>query len=76
MFPVELSSRVGGGAGQQVSSADLLARIPDEVIKRARLVFRSVLKYAYELLTTETNMNPPADLTFRADSGESRGAIQ
>ena len=31
------------GAGQ-VASADLLARIPDEVQARARLVFRSVLK--------------------------------
>ena len=32
------------GAGQHVASADLLARIPDEVQARARLVFRSVLK--------------------------------
>ena len=52
------------GAGQ-VASSDPLARIPEEVRTRARLVFRSVLKYAYDLLTTETNMNPPADLTFR-----------
>ena len=33
-----------GGPGQHVASADLLARIPDEVLARARLVFRSVLK--------------------------------
>ena len=57
----------GGGAhgAGQVASSDLLARIPEDVRTRARLVFRSVLKYAYDLFTTETNMNPPADLTFR-----------
>ena len=33
-----------GGRAGHVASADLLARIPDEVQARARLVFRSVLK--------------------------------
>ena len=45
------SSGTKGGPGQQhVASADLLARIPDEVLARARLVFRSVLKVGQGLL--------------------------
>ena len=58
------------------ASVDPLANVPLDIQKRARHVFSSVLKYAYELLTTETNMNPPADLTFRADSADSRDVIQ
>jgi E3 ubiquitin-protein ligase UBR2 len=49
----------------QVKSVDLLARIPPEIQARARLVFRSVLKYAYDLLTTSSHLNPPSDLTFK-----------
>ena len=36
-----------------------------EVRKRTRLVFTAVLNYVHEMLTTETMLNLPPDLTFK-----------
>ena len=54
-----MNSQEGGGG------SDPLSKLPAEVQKRARHVFIAVLNYAYEMLTTETFLNLPADLTFK-----------
>ena len=40
----------------QVESGDPLGKLPVEITLRARQLFTSVLKYAYELLTLDTMM--------------------
>ena len=48
------------------SSGDPLANIPSDIQTRARIVFSSVLKYAYELLTLDTFMKLPGDLQYKS----------
>ena len=47
-------------------SADPLANVPLDIQTRARHVFSSVLKYAYELLTLDTFMKLPGDLQYKS----------
>lgn len=56
---------MGMVAWQEGGSDKALSKLPAEVQKRARHVFTAVLNYAYEMLTTETFLNLPADLTFK-----------
>ena len=51
----------GSDAGVQ----DPLTNVPLDIQRRARIVFSSVLKYAYELLTLDTFMKLPGDLQYK-----------
>ena len=50
------------------TQTDPLANVPMDIQNRARILFPSVLNYAYELLTLEQFMNLPGDLQYK--SGE------
>jgi len=49
-------------AGNQAEGSDPLEKLPLTIHLRARQVFTSVLKYAFELLTLDTMMKLPGDL--------------
>jgi len=53
---------------QSKGSVDTLSKVSDEFKQRTKYVFVSVLKYAYELLTTETMLKVPPDLTFKVNA--------
>ena len=42
-------------------------KLPPDIQKRAQHIFYSVLNYAYEILTTESMLTLPADLTFKVN---------
>ena len=42
-------------------------KLPADIQQRAYHVFYSVLNYAYEILTTESMLTLPADLTFKVN---------
>ena len=53
------------GLSAQSADADPLSKLPEEIQKRSRHVFTAVLNYAYEILTYETFLTLPADLTYK-----------
>ena len=52
------------GTGQG-SSGDPLSKLSPELQTRARFVFTAVLKYIFEMLTTESLLTLPPDLTYK-----------
>lgn len=55
------------GATPNSASQDPISRLPPHIGQRATCVFKSVVKYAYEMLTADILLNLPADLTFKDD---------
>jgi len=53
------------GGGSEGGRVDPLSKLPEDVGKRARHLFTAILNYAYEMLTTETHMTLPSDLTYK-----------
>ena len=51
--------------GSEAGSTDPLTNVPIDIQMRARIVFCSVLKYSYELLTLDTFMKLPGDLQYK-----------
>jgi hypothetical protein len=51
-----------------VSARFQASKLPPDIRERATYVFTSVLNYAYEMLTTESMLILPSDLTFKASS--------
>lgn len=47
------------------AASDALSRIPDDIKNRAGHVFESVLRFTYELLTADSFLNLPPDLTLK-----------
>jgi len=46
---------------------DPALRLPQEIQKRAEHLFSAVINYIYEMLTTESNLGLPADLTYKGN---------
>ncbi|CAG0889985.1 unnamed protein product [Darwinula stevensoni] len=44
-----------------------LHRMPPDLVERARIVFSTVLRYAYEMLTTDLALNLPSDLQLKEE---------
>ena len=51
--------------GIQQENSDPLAKLPTDIQDRAKQVFTTVLQYAYDMLTTETPLTLPSDLTYK-----------
>lgn len=51
--------------GTGPSSGDPLSKLSPDLQTRARFVFSAVLKYIFEMLTTESHLTLPADLTYK-----------
>jgi len=51
-----------GLAASEEGREKLMARMPPDVMGRTKIVFATVLKYAYQILTSELTMNLPQDL--------------
>ena len=58
--------------GTTQTNQDPLSKLPDGVKKRALPLFTAVLSYVYEMLTLDSQLSLPSDLTFRK-AGESSG---
>ena len=53
--------------GTQQAKSDPLAKLPVDIQVRAKQVFTTVLEYAYDMLTIETPLTLPSDLTYKDD---------
>ena len=53
--------------GTQHQNSDPLSKFPIDLQVRVKQVFTTVIKYAYDMLTTETPLTLPPDLTYKED---------
>ncbi|KAK2704905.1 E3 ubiquitin-protein ligase UBR2-like isoform X2 [Artemia franciscana] len=59
-----------GLAASEEGREKLMARMPPDVMGRTKIVFATVLKYAYQILTSELTMNLPQDLQVNFPGNE------
>ncbi len=64
-FHGSAAAAAGGGGGSGKQAADPLRNVPQDIQDRTKHVFASVMRYAYDMLTTDSMINLKGDLTFK-----------
>jgi E3 ubiquitin-protein ligase UBR2 len=58
-----------GVATSQMDTNELIERLPPDIRIRTRHVFTAVLNYIHDMLTVETFLTLPSDLTYKVPAG-------